>query len=332
MVFFLRSTFLPFAKFVGGLLFIITEILPFIIVSALLLLFFIYTYWINQGPRCTTIFGCYSWVFGSIFAFTTQDGEQSIKFLELLFGLLIVIILLNVLIAIVSEAWYSSSKESSRLFWKYRLEKIEELQYTNNLNRHHTGLSDTSFMSQVDNIEDISFTNDISWSKAPYDLVAKKDQYDKPFEYFDSDLASEIVKAKSLSSNIYWAKTDARARGAKFTNLNLITIILKWLGSCVLYASLIIMGILTCGFFFPCNFRSGVLSVGNEEVIDNPETTQERVHQTLSNFIAEGNSPVVLLAHCHSAMDANSVIAIDSDIPLEQGIRNGHTVEKLHKD
>jgi len=335
IIFFLRSTFLPFAKFVGGLLEIVTKIIPFIIVSTLLLAAFIYSFWVNEGPRCTTFFGCYSWIYGSIFAFTTQDGEPAIQFLELLFGFMIVIVLLNVLIAIVSEAWDTSAKQSTRLFWKYRLQKIAELKFTNKLTSNHTRLSDTSFMRYIDKIENISYTNDISWSKAPYHIVATKDQYDNPKDYFGSDLVRQIVQAKSLQADIYWANTDARSRNVNFTNINLIILILKWLGSCALYALLIIVGILTCGFFFPCKFRSRVLSVGQEhqeESIYNPDHSQKRAHQTLSNFIAKSNSPVALLAHRHSTMDANSIITFDSDIPLEHGNHNVHVVKKLHKD
>jgi len=324
LIFFLRSTFLPFAKFVSGVLDIMSEIIPFMIVSAILVFAFIYSFWVREGSKCSGFYECYSWIYGAIFAFTTQDdGESTMKFLEVLFGCMIVLVLLNVIIAIVSEAWYTSAEQSTRLFWEYRLEKIDELKYTNKLTSRHFQLSDTRVLRYIDSIENISYANDISWSKAPYNIVATKDQYDNPAQYFGPDLVSKIVQAKSLQADIYWADTDARSQGVEFTNINLIILIFKWLGSCAFYALLIILGIFTCGIFFPTNFRSGVLLVGQEEhqeeSVDNPDQSQERAHQTLSDFIAKSNSPVALLAHRHSTMDANSIIAFDSDIPLEHG-------------
>ena len=46
--------------------------------------------------------------------------------LDFLFGISIVIILLNVIIAIVTEAWEDASEEANKAFWSYRLDLILE--------------------------------------------------------------------------------------------------------------------------------------------------------------------------------------------------------------
>ena len=46
--------------------------------------------------------------------------------LDFLFGISIVIILLNVIIAIVIEAWEDASEEANKAFWSYRLDLILE--------------------------------------------------------------------------------------------------------------------------------------------------------------------------------------------------------------
>jgi len=175
---------------------------------------------------------------------------------------MIVIVLLNVVIAIVREAWSTAAKQSTKLFWKYRVGKISELNYTEKINLFQ--LSNTRLMRYIDNIENVSYTNDISWAKAPYHNVTKKYQYDKPSEFFSPDIATQIIKSKSLQNDMYWAKMDN-------PNYSRIKLILKWVGTCILYTLLIIMGFLTCGIFFPKKFRQGVLLVGSNKTVDNPQ-------------------------------------------------------------
>ena len=63
VIFFLRSTFLPFARFVGGLLLVFNVMVPFFIVSLLLLLAFAYCFrvWVEQ-EECTNLGKCFMWV------------------------------------------------------------------------------------------------------------------------------------------------------------------------------------------------------------------------------------------------------------------------------
>ena len=99
--FFLKATFLPFARFVGGLLTIFNTLIPFFIVSALLLLAFTFGFRMSEGSDadCDTLLKCYFWTLQSFFS----GSEETSGLLDVLFGIIAIVVLLNVLIAIVSE-------------------------------------------------------------------------------------------------------------------------------------------------------------------------------------------------------------------------------------
>eukprot|EP00555_Chaetoceros_dichaeta_P001568 CAMPEP_0198277408 /NCGR_PEP_ID=MMETSP1447-20131203/65834_1 /TAXON_ID=420782 /ORGANISM="Chaetoceros dichaeta, Strain CCMP1751" /LENGTH=274 /DNA_ID=CAMNT_0043972427 /DNA_START=167 /DNA_END=991 /DNA_ORIENTATION=+ len=263
-----------------------------------------------KEDECTSISMCFSWVFATFLDFSRRENEN-LSIGRILFGVMIVIVLLNVVIAIVSEAWTTASLQSTKLFWKYRVTKIAELKVLDNYSNrtkisnsslmpaslqstklfwkyrltkiaelkvldnysNRVKISNSRLMRSIDRLENIAYSTDISWSKAPYSSVTKKAHYDKPHEYLPDETAAEIIKAKSLQNDLYWARKDALHHGVRFTNYNRITLILKWLGSCALYASLIIMGIFTCGIFFPRNFRYGLLTVGFKKKADTPKSS-----------------------------------------------------------
>lgn len=56
--------------------------------------------------------------------------ERPETLVDILFGIISVVILLNVVIAIVSNAWDDSTLETTNMFWEYRINFIEEVVYT----------------------------------------------------------------------------------------------------------------------------------------------------------------------------------------------------------
>ena len=136
---FLRKTFLPFSIFVNGLITIIWDLIPFLIVSSIVLLAFSQMYHIislakgicDEVPLddeslhfCTSgraIFSTYAMFVAGI---ETQDfGSQTPMEIVsmILFGFIVVVILLNVVIAIVSKSWGKVTKKGRQVFWEYRL-------------------------------------------------------------------------------------------------------------------------------------------------------------------------------------------------------------------
>jgi|AntRauTorckE5430_2_1112549.scaffolds.fasta_scaffold45336_1 hypothetical protein len=86
--FFLRSTFLPFARFVGGLTMIFATLVPFFIVSSLLLLAFAYGFFIQgSNDACVNINACYAWTLQGFFS----GSDDTDDLLDVLFGIIAIV-------------------------------------------------------------------------------------------------------------------------------------------------------------------------------------------------------------------------------------------------
>ena len=117
--FFLRATFLPFARFVGGFISIFSTLVPFFIIANLLLLTFAYGFFIQGNePKCSDILNCYVWTLNAFFS----GSEETDDWLDIAFGFIAIVVLLNVVIAIVSESWSSVEHRAIQIFWRFRLE------------------------------------------------------------------------------------------------------------------------------------------------------------------------------------------------------------------
>lgn len=214
-----RSTVLPLARFVGSLLKIVKRLLPVLFISFLLLLGFMYTYWIlNEGcgdcvENCS-FENCIEYVFGQIHDF--QLGEEDTDFrvnstqlLGVVFGLFFILILLSVVIALVDDIWNSTEDEAIQFLWESRVQKISQVQYAISKRNRHLPVK-FPILKFIDNLHNISYESDVSWTKAPYDQVTKRDHYMNPDAFFDTDLARKIWKTKSLQADLYWAKQDKK--------------------------------------------------------------------------------------------------------------------------
>jgi len=134
---FLRSTFLRFSIFVSGLVTIIQDLIPFLIVSLVLLLGFGEMYNVDSLASGTcrnptdggglsfcsfgdSLFSTYALFVGGI---EMEDfaGTTTMKVISIMFGFFVAVILLNVVIAIVSNSWDSVVEEGKEVFWNYRL-------------------------------------------------------------------------------------------------------------------------------------------------------------------------------------------------------------------
>lgn len=125
---FLRSTFLPFAFFAQGLISIFFTLIPFFVVTALLLAGFAISYRTNANfeywtdnpstEACTdNLSDCYLSMLHSLFGGDTQMKS----FFDLAFGIFVILVLLNVVIAIISDAWEESKSPAVAMFWDSRI-------------------------------------------------------------------------------------------------------------------------------------------------------------------------------------------------------------------
>ncbi len=141
----LRSTFLPFAQFFGGIIAIFYTLFPFFVVSTLVLLTFTYIYRMhyaldNHPPtnyelsadlwnyelseqlcgRSTSFYECFSFVLHGFF----HGFEEPNSRIDIGFGVFVIIILLTVVIAIVGDAWKESQKSAAEMYWQGRLVNV----------------------------------------------------------------------------------------------------------------------------------------------------------------------------------------------------------------
>lgn len=117
---------------------IFSSLVPFLVVSAIALFTFAYIFYVetkdsdaypyDPAPHISpnpydTLLESFKVVFASFAPGPMGDNEY---LLDYFFGIFIIIVLLNVVIAVVSEAWEDASEEADGAFWKYRLDLILE--------------------------------------------------------------------------------------------------------------------------------------------------------------------------------------------------------------
>ena len=125
---------------------------------------------------------------------------------------------------------------------------------------------------KIDSMPNLVIDNNVAWSKDEYSSVASKEQYDLPELWFDKKFASKVRKARSLKSDLYWAKLEGKRLNDEMgkngcngygTKASLrLGVTVKFAAMCLVYILLIVLGIFTGGWFWPANFRKGVLSLG----------------------------------------------------------------------
>jgi len=290
---FLKSTVLPFARFVGGLLQIFQNLIPFVITSFLFLLAFAYAYWIQGDSNCPSLESCVKWTVSGLLSFSRK---RDLNVIDLCFGFVIVIVLLNVLIAIVSEAWADSANASNQMFWAYRLERIEALGFLADLRvctRVTSPKRSPSLWDRIDDLKDISIVKDVDWTKKPYNLVKSKAQYDRPQDYFPAEIARDINLSHSLHATLFWAKNDARVAGTELTGIAKLHIILSFFASCIVYALLILLGLVTFGTFWPKRFRNAMLQIGMDEADDYKNSNNDSGGEMKRVYVSKNVIPKV---------------------------------------
>jgi hypothetical protein len=211
--------------------------------------------------ECSDLGECYTWVLQGFFS--GADNTESI--LDIMFGIIAIVVLLNVVIAIVSEAWGSAAKKSTHLFWKFRLEFLSEARFFAYLDKRicKGGLVEKAG-DYVDEIRDLALADHVPWSQPPYNLVTSKKEYDNPHDYYDHDLAQRITKGQSLQADLYWTKMDSKRKHLHWSNKRLrqSLCVLKWAWSTFLSMILLALGLLTAGWFWPKKIRKRILAVG----------------------------------------------------------------------
>lgn len=185
---------------------------------------------------------------------------------EVIFGVLVIVILLNVVIAIVSDSWQAASLKTKQKYWSFRLAFITEMRMFAIIEKNFLrgGILE-KFTEYIDQLEDITITDNAVWSKSPYSTVETKHQYENPYDYFEPALAEKIKDAHSLHADLHWVKQHWKNMYEKTgpsIMLESITATLQWIGRAIFYCLLLVLGSITGGYFWPVRFRRGTLYIG----------------------------------------------------------------------
>jgi hypothetical protein len=100
------------------------------LVTGIILLAFAYAYFVQRYEDKDSDFENFKESFFTVFGFFVGGPERPETPVDFLFAIISVVILLNVVIAIVSNAWDDSTEETTNRFWEYRINFIEEVAYT----------------------------------------------------------------------------------------------------------------------------------------------------------------------------------------------------------
>lgn len=266
IVFLLRSLFLPFARFVGGIALIFLNLIPFFIVSIVFLAIFAFSFRSEGGQKeCEESFtDCYMFVIGIFF-----QAAESDRMLHVLFNVVGVIIFFNVVIAIVGEAWNTSKERTSQYFWNFRLNYLSEMKFISNTSKRFAKRwCQCGIFYYIDGLRDLSLTDKISWDNPPYNSVLTRHQYYNPSKHFSPETAKPISSAHSLQADLFWIDKEAESLIGKKANRNVfwkkVIAIVGFGIETLRYVFLLILGLVSFGFLWPRGFRRGVLGIGTD--------------------------------------------------------------------
>jgi len=351
-IFYLRSTFLPFANFVGGLLLILTTLIPFFIVGSLLLLAFTIAYRISlngsfdevtrlleeddgiQVDCSGSLWSCFLWTLQSFF----NGSDDTSTVLDVVFGVVAIVILLNVVIAIVGDAWDNATEKASTMYWSFRVGYILQTRISGvgkkKLERMCKGIGSLAHL--IDEMPNVKIQDDVVWSKGYYTKVTSSEHYFNPELYFIDDDITRVKNARSLQADIYWAGRQAEEeyRGVKDASGTAVQLdALKNAGyymfiffiRFILYAILIVLGAVTAGFFWPRNFRKGILTLGVEQTKTIPEPESESKPKGIEELAIESkkapndDTNAALLSRRNSVSSQHGIgsATTDSNNPIE---------------
>eukprot|EP00594_Rhizosolenia_setigera_P018424 CAMPEP_0178977472 /NCGR_PEP_ID=MMETSP0789-20121207/24510_1 /TAXON_ID=3005 /ORGANISM="Rhizosolenia setigera, Strain CCMP 1694" /LENGTH=323 /DNA_ID=CAMNT_0020666879 /DNA_START=154 /DNA_END=1128 /DNA_ORIENTATION=+ len=132
----LRVVSVQLAVFVSGFTNIINTLLPFFVVSFLVLGSFAQMYNINNdGDPYDTFGNAFLWTYSNFLAFgglniqeSLNDQQRRNMIITCLFGFFVVMLLLNVVIAVASTAWEGVTERGRDDFLLYRTKLLLELQ------------------------------------------------------------------------------------------------------------------------------------------------------------------------------------------------------------
>jgi len=275
---FLRSTFLRFSIFVSGLMTIIQDLVPFLIVSLVLLVGFGEMYNIDslasgecRNPTndngmffCTfgdSLFSTYALFVGGI-EMADLASTTIMKVISIAFGFFVAVILLNVVIAIVSNSWDSVAEEGKEVFWNYRLLFLNDI-------KNYEEVFSCVDGGDIQCVEGLTGFMDSCLDRICKLLWVRSEYWGN----FDSVL-DRVISSKY--GGLSWQyRYDSKQETNPVKKLFLTTkaallVIIVGMSACIWF----LVGLVTCGILWPKSMRRVIF--GNAALVDSTE--MENLH------------------------------------------------------
>eukprot|EP00980_Cylindrotheca_fusiformis_P001598 scaffold363_cov56-Cylindrotheca_fusiformis.AAC.17 len=127
LILFLKRVFHSIASFVGGVIMICLSLIPFAIVSGIILLAFAFLFFLNNNDSVDAELEDFGDAIRYSLAVFVRLPDTTSNWLDVAFATISVIVLWNVAIAVVNQNWVDAKAQASKAFWIERLDIILEL-------------------------------------------------------------------------------------------------------------------------------------------------------------------------------------------------------------
>jgi hypothetical protein len=268
----LRATLYPIARFLLGVLKILRALTPLFVVTGTALLAFAYTLRLQTSTystgvgedsdvddlTCLTMKDCLLSTLDMFF-----NGQERMKNgFDIAFAILLGLIMLNVVIAIVCDAWQSSETDASRIFWYFRLVFVTETSSYNFLANLVPSYMSESIEIYVDNAYVYGFWDNTPWLQLPYKDIETRDQYIDPYKYFNPTFAEKVKKARSLQGDLLWLQKDwVKHQSIWHYYLEFFRCIMQYFTLVIFHGLFFLLGFVTVGLLMPKSFRRRILTL-----------------------------------------------------------------------
>lgn len=189
-----------------------------------------------------------------------------------MFGVFAAVILLNVVIAIISEVWEEAGERAAITFWRSRLQLLSETSI----------FHDNNSYEEVRKYYFTPLQSKVSWGHDyPFHLVKSRYEYERPEDFFDTKIAKKIHAAHSLEASLRWMRIDCEIRGESSLQIRKkqMRATLIWTLKLLMYILVLIAGLCTIGLIWPQEIRESVMSIGQDEVDTEDENEKRNVER-----------------------------------------------------
>ena len=247
----------------------------------------------------------YTTAFFNVFGYFVGGPDESSTTLDVVCSVVVVIVFLNVVIAIVSNAWDDAEERVAQDFWAFRISFLSELRLVADFfrsrrqlrrNRRKSSLQRLvgrpakalersrfqnvptlwgcccgSLVEFIDGLDRQHIFNEIPWESWPYLLITDKDMYDHPerVEFPNTKSFSkarvELWRSQLQRDSIQSFEADWKFAG---TRTQQFWVVSRFLTFIITYAFMVVLGFVppAFGFFWPYRVRRFVFGQNSTQL------------------------------------------------------------------